>query len=157
MKSFFTLLLGLVAITCSIAVPVEVGPIEREYLGTWQRDALEQEVAAMTIAEDRYGTFLQLWVSQYSFESGMSVMQDHGKAYLQRKKDAGEIPYYEASFPKVVIRLVISEFRGLMAVRVFNQTGYVPYGDEELSNLGNVMPGTFTFEKSNRVADNPAR
>ncbi|MEM7510274.1 MAG: hypothetical protein AAF388_05015 [Bacteroidota bacterium] len=158
MKSFFTLLLGLVAISSSLAVPVEVGPIERQYLGTWQRDALDQEVAAMTIAEDRYGTFLQVWVSQYSLESGMPVMQDFGKAYLQRKKSEGEVPYYEASFPKVVIRLVISEYRGLMAVRVFGQSALVPYGQDELPNQDiTVMPGTFTFEKSDRVAANSNR
>ena len=158
MKSFFTLLLGLVAISSSLAIPVEVGPIERQYLGTWQRDALDQEVAAMTIAEDRYGTFLQVWVSQYSLESGMPVMQDFGKAYLQRKKSEGEVPYYEASFPKVVIRLVISEYRGLMAVRVFGQSALVPYGQDELPNQDiAVMPGTFTFEKSDKVAANSNR
>lgn len=157
MKSFFTLLLGLVAINSSFAAPVEVAPyIEREYLGTWQRNALNQEVAALTIAEDRYGAFIQVWVSQFNVASGTQVIQELGRAYLQRKKSEGDIPYYEAAFPKVIIRLVMAEFKGVMAVRVFNHMGIVPYGDDDVPNQNiTLVPGTYTFEQSQRAEAYP--
>ncbi|MEM6768311.1 MAG: hypothetical protein AAF655_25460, partial [Bacteroidota bacterium] len=157
MKSFFTLLLGLVAISSSFAAPVEVAPyIEREYLGTWQRNALNQEVAALTIAEDRYGAFIQVWVSQFNVASGTQVIQELGRAYLQRKKSEGDIPYYEAAFPKVIIRLVMAEFKGVMAVRVFNHMGIVPYGDDDVPNQNiTLVPGTYTFEQSQRAEAYP--